>query len=48
MQLSQKQKTCSQFVSSSLKAKLNLEHFEWKDDTHSWCISAITDSEKRG
>ena len=35
MQLSQKQKTFSQFFSSFLKSSLNLEHFQKKDDHHS-------------
>ena len=35
MQLSQKQKTFSQFVSPFLKAKLNFEYFQEKDDPHS-------------
>ena len=39
MQLSQKQKTFSQFFSWFLKSILNLEHFQKKYDTHSWCIS---------
>ena len=34
MELSQKQKTFSQFFSSFLKASLNLEHFEKKDPPH--------------
>ena len=48
MQLSQKQKTFSQSFSEVLKSRLNFEHFLKKDDTHSSCISDITDSEKRG
>ena len=35
MQLSQKQGTFSQFVSPFLKAKLNFEYFQEKDDPHS-------------
>ena len=35
MQLSQKQKTFSQFFSAFLKSRLNLEHIQEKDDTHS-------------
>ena len=35
MQLAQKQKTISQFFSKFLKCRLNFEHFEKKDDTHS-------------
>ena len=37
-----KQKTFSQF----LKSTLNFEHFLKKDDTHSRCISEITNSVK--
>ena len=48
IQLSQKQKTFPQFFSSFLKCSLNFEHFQAKDYPHSWCISEITDSEKRG
>ena len=46
IQLSQKKKTFSQFFSLFLKSSLNLEHFRKKDDTHSWCIYEITDSQK--
>ena len=45
MQLSQKQKTFSQFFAAFLKSTLNFEHFEKKDDPHRFCISEITDSE---
>ena len=38
MQLSQKLSTFSQFVSAFLKGRLNFEHFQSKDDPHSWCI----------
>ena len=48
MQLSQKQKTFSQFFTAVLEFKLDFEHFQNNDDPHSWCISEITDSEKRG
>ena len=41
-QLSQKRKIFSQFFSSFLKFNLNLEHFQIKDNTHSWFISEIT------
>ena len=30
------------------KFRLNFEHFQKKDDRNSWCISELTDSEKRG
>ena len=45
MQLSQKQKTFSQFLAIFLKSKLNLEYFRKKDDAQSFCISEITESE---
>ena len=45
MQLSQKQKTSSQFLAAFLKSRLNFEYFEQKDDPHRFCISQITDSE---
>ena len=44
--LSQKQKTFSRFSSEILKATLNFEHFEKKDDPHSRCSSQIAVSEK--
>ena len=47
MQLSQKQKFFSKYFSQLLKSSLNFEHFQKKVDSHSWCISEITDSEKR-
>ena len=48
MQLSWKQKTFSQFFSPFFKSSLNFEHFQKKDDSHSWGISKITESEKQG
>ena len=45
MHLSEKQITIPQFLAVFLKSILNLEHFEKKDDPHSFCISDITDSE---
>ena len=48
MQLSQKQKTFSEFFCAFLKSSLNFEHFQKKDDSHSWGISEITDSKKHG
>ena len=35
MQLSQKQKTFSEFFFAFLKSSLNFEHFQKKDDSHS-------------
>ena len=48
MQLSQKQKTFSDFFSAFLKFRLNFEQIPKKDDTHTKCISEITDVRKRG
>ena len=45
MQLSQKQKTFSQFFAAFLKSTLNFKHFESKDDPHRFCIFEVTDSE---
>ena len=47
-QLSQKQKAFFGFFLAFLKSTLNLEHLQKKDDLHSWNISYITHSEKRG
>ena len=47
MQLPLTKKSVSQFVSSFLKSRLNFEFFQKKGDPHTWCISEITDSEKR-
>ena len=48
IQLSQKQKIFSQFLSGFLKSRSNFEHFQKKDETHTWCISQIKDSKKHG
>ena len=48
MQVSRKQKTFSQFFPAFSKLSLIFEHFQKKDDSHSWCISKITESEKQG
>ena len=48
MQLSQKQKKFSEFISAFLKAWLIFEHFMKKDAPHSWCISEIADFKKHG
>ena len=45
MQLSQKEKTFSNFFSAFLKSSLNFEHFLKKGDPHCWCIFEITDPE---
>ena len=46
MQLSQKQKTFSEFLAPFLKSILNFEYFEKNEDPHRFCISEIRDSEK--
>ena len=48
MQLSQKQETFSQFFFAFLESRLNFEHFQKQDDSHSSDVSEITDSEKHG
>ena len=45
IQLSQKQKRFSEFLDEFLKSRLNFEDFEKKDDSHSFCVSEITDCE---
>ena len=44
MQLSQKEKTFSEFFAAFLRERLNLGHFEKKYDLHRFTISEITDS----
>ena len=44
--LSQREKTFFEFFPPFRKSTLNFEHFRKKDDTHSRCISEITDSVK--
>ena len=43
-QLSQKQKTFSQFLPKFLRSSLNSKYFEEKNDPHRFCISEITDN----
>ena len=43
MQLSEKQKTFSQFFAAFLKCISNFERFQEKDDPHMFCISQIRD-----
>ena len=45
MQLSQKQKNFCEFFSAFLKSRLIFEYFERKNDSHSFCISEVADSE---
>ena len=47
MQLSQKRKIFSKLFFAFSKLRFNFEHFQKKDDPHSWCICELTDSEKR-
>ena len=46
--LSQKQKAFSEFFVAFSKSTLNFEYFQKKDDPHSWFISEIRHSGKRG
>ena len=46
--LYQKQKAFFQFFLSFSKSTLNFEHLQKKHDLHSWNISYITHSKKRG
>ena len=48
MQLSQKQKAFPIYFLAFSKFILNFEHFQTKDDPHSFLISEIMHSEKRG
>ena len=45
-QLSQKQKAFSQFFLAFSKFTLNFDHFQTKDDPHSWFFPEIRNSEK--
>ena len=48
MQLSQKLKTFSRFFSAFSKSRVNFEHFQKIDDTHSLFIFEATFCENRG
>ena len=48
MQLSQKLKTFSRFFPAFSKSRLNLEHFQKKNDAHGLFICEATACEKRG
>ena len=48
MQLSPKQITFCELFCEFFKSSLNFEHFETKDDSDSWGVSKITESEKQG
>ena len=45
VQLSHNHKWFSQFFAAFLKSRINFQHFEKKDNPHSFCISQITDCE---
>ena len=45
MQLSQEQKTFSNFFPRFLKCAINLKYLEKKDNPHRFCISEITNSQ---
>ena len=47
MHLSQKEKISFQFFSLFFESALNFEHFKKKDDSHSLCISEITNHKRR-
>ena len=48
MQLSQKQKTFSEFFLAFSKSSLNFEHFQKKEDAHTLFICEATACEKHG
>ena len=48
MQLSRKRKIISDFFFPFSKLNFNLEHFQKKDDPHSWYVFEFTDSENCG
>ena len=45
MELYEKQNNFADVFAGFLKSRLNFEHFEKKDEPHTFCISGITDSE---
>ena len=45
MQLSQKQRTLSEFFAGFLKCSLDFKYFEKEDDPHIFFISEVNDSE---
>ena len=48
MHLFQKRKIFSEYFFEFPKFRFNFERFQEKDDPHSLCIFALTDSEKGG
>ena len=47
MQLSQNQKIIAEFFFAFCKFRYKFEHFQKKDDPHSWCIFELPDFEWR-
>ena len=45
IQLSEKEKTFSEFSAAFLKSRLNFKIFELKNDPHGFCTFEVTDSE---
>ena len=45
MELSEKEKTFSQFLATFFKCRLNFKYFKVKDDPHRFCIFKITESQ---
>ena len=45
MELSEKEKTFSQFLAAFFKCRLNFKYFKVKDDPHRFCIFKITESQ---
>ena len=45
MQLSEKEKTLSEFFAAFLKFRLNFKNFESKVDPHRFCIFEVMDCE---
>ena len=48
MQLSEKEKTCSECFSTFLEFRWNFKHYPTTDDLHNLCTSEITGCERRG
>ena len=47
MQLYQKQKYFPEFLFEFSKFRFNFEHFQKRDDPHTWCSFELMDLEKR-
>ena len=48
IQLSEKQNIFSEFLIQLMESRSNFEHFETKEDRHSYCISEISDGPRLG